>query len=74
MTQGITDEEKRLAANPPVEDDLGEDIDAIPADEFDQERKDPDLLIDEGGFESVLGDDLQELDLNQPGPESGEEV
>lgn len=74
MPQEITEEEKQLAANPPIEDDLGEDVDAVPADQFDQAPKDPPLLDDTGGFESVLGDDLQELDLNQPGPDTGEEV
>ena len=30
--------------------------------------------VDVGGFEAVLGDDLQQLDLNEPGPEAEEEV
>jgi hypothetical protein len=74
MPQELTEEEKQLAANPPIDDDLGEDTDAIPADQFDQAPTDPPLLVDQGGFESVLDDDLKELDLNQPGPDTGEEV
>lgn len=74
MTQEITEEEKRLAEHPTLADDLGEDMDAIPADQFNHTSKDPDLLIDKGGFQSVLGDDLQELDLNQAGSETGGEV
>ena len=74
MPQEITEEEKQLAANPPIEDDLGEDGDAIPADQFDNEATDPPLLEDRGGFEWVFGDDLQPLDLNEPAPDTGEEV
>jgi hypothetical protein len=72
MPQEITEEEKQLAANPPIEDDLGEDMDAVPADQFNQEPKDPTLLDDKGSFQWVFDDDLQELDLNQPGPDTGE--
>jgi hypothetical protein len=74
MTQEITEEEKRLAADPPIEDDLGEDMDAVPADQFDQTPKDPPLLADMGGFEAVLDDGLEPLELNQPGSGTGEEV
>ena len=74
MPQEITEEEKELAANPPLEDDLGEDKDAIPAERFDHTPKDAPLLDDTGGFESVLDDDLRPLDLNEPGPDTGEEV
>lgn len=74
MMQEITEEERRLAESPPLADDLGDDADAEPADRFDQEPKDVPLLIDQGGFQSVLDDDLQELELNQPGLDSGEVV
>jgi hypothetical protein len=74
MPQEITEEEKELAANPPVEDGLGEDTDAVPAEQFDKTPTDPPDLVDKGGFESVLDDDLRPLDLNEPGPDTGEEV
>ena len=74
MTQEITEEERRLAESPRLANDLGEDADAEPADLYDQESTDIELLVDVGGFEAVLGDDLQQLDLNEPGPEAEEEV
>ena len=74
MMQEITEEERRLAEDPPLADDLGDDADAEPADQFDQEPKDVPLLVDQGGFQSVLDDDLQELELNQPGQDGGEVV
>jgi hypothetical protein len=72
--QEITDEEQQLAANPPIEDDLGEDEDALSADQLPQERTDPNPLDDSGGFEAVLDDDLKPLDLNEPASDTGEEV
>ena len=74
MTQEITEEERRLAESPRLANDLGEAADAEPADLYDQESTDIELLVDVGGFEAVLGDDLQQLDLNEPGPEAEEEV
>jgi hypothetical protein len=74
MPHAITEEEKQLAANPPIEDDLGEDNDAVPAETFDHTPKDPPLLDDTGGFETVLDDDLRPLVLNEAGPDTGEEV
>jgi hypothetical protein len=74
MPQEITEEEQQLAANPPIEDDLGEDSNAVPADQFDHTPKGADPFDDRGGFEAVLDDDLQGLDLDQPGPDTGEEV
>jgi hypothetical protein len=76
--QEITDEEQQLAANPPIEDDLGEDEDALSAHQLPQERTDPNPLDDKGGFrrefETVLDDDLKSLDLNEPRSDTGEEV
>lgn len=74
MTQEITEEEKRLAENPPLEQDLGEDADAIPADQFDESAKDVDLVSEEANFVQVLDDDLASDDLTKPGPEGDGEV
>jgi hypothetical protein len=74
MPQPITEEEQQLAAKEPTKDDRGEDMDAVPADQFDHTPKDPPLLQDTGGFEAVLEDDLRPLELNEAGPDTGEEV
>jgi hypothetical protein len=67
--QEITHEEQQLADNPHVEEGLGEDADAIPADQLPQERTDPLPLDDSGGFEAV-----EHLELNEPASGTGEEV
>jgi hypothetical protein len=74
MPQEITEEEQQLAAKEPTEDDLGEDRDAVPADQFDQTPKDSPVLQDKGDSEPILGDDLERLVLTQPSSETGEEV
>jgi hypothetical protein len=74
MTQPITDEERQLAENPPVEPDLGEDADAEPADNFDQSAKDVDLVSEQDSFVAVLDDSLEADDLTKPGLDNGEVV
>jgi hypothetical protein len=74
MPQESTEEEQQLAAKEPTKDHLGEDMNATPADQFDQTPKDPPLLEDTGGFETVLDNDLRPLELNEAGPDAGEEV
>jgi hypothetical protein len=73
MPQEITENETEDAANSQVEVDLGEDEDALPDDQLPHEATDPPLIEDRGGFESVLDDDLQQLDLNEPAPDTGGE-